>query len=447
MEIEITAVGGYEEVGKQMTAVRLGDDVIIFDMGIDLSKILLHENVETESMHSLDLIEMGGIPDDRIMSDIEGDVKAIIPTHGHLDHIGAIPKLAHRYDAPIVATPFTAELVKKQVQGEKKFGFDNPIRKMEAGEVIQINSKVTIEFVNVQHSIPGAIAPVVHTPEGAVVYGLDMKIDHTPVIGDPIDIDRLKEIGQEDEGVLALIPEALNAGEDGRTPSEKVAKEMLRDLLHSFEDYDGGIVATTFASHIARIKSLLQFAQEIDRRPILLGRSMEKYSGIAERMDLVEFPDVGMYGHRRSIERAMKRVMDEGKENYLPIVTGHQGEPRAMLTRMARDDTPYEIEQGDKIVYSARIIPSPINEGQRHQAEKLLRMQGARVYPDIHVSGHMGGDEHYDLLDWLQPEHVVPAHQTASVRSKYIDMAEETGYKMGRDAHLLRNGDSVTLTE
>jgi ribonuclease J len=114
---------------------------------------------------------------------------------------------------------------------------------------------------------------------------------------------------------------------------------------------------------------------------------------------------------------------------------------------MARDDTPYELEQGDKVVYSARIIPSPINRGQRHQAEKLLRMQGARVYPDIHVSGHMGGDEHYDLLDWLQPSHVVPAHQTASVRSEYIDMAEETGYKMGRDAHLLRNGDSVTLTE
>ncbi|MDY6780123.1 MAG: ribonuclease J, partial [Halobacteria archaeon] len=300
MEIEVAAVGGYEEVGKQMTAVRLGDDVIIFDMGIDLSKILLHDNVETESMHSLDLIEMGGIPDDRIMSDIEGDVKAIIPTHGHLDHIGAIPKLAHRYDAPVIATPFTAELVKKQVQGEKKFGFDNAIRKMEAGEVIQINSKVTVEFVNTQHSIPGAITPVVHTPEGAIVYTLDMKMDHTPVIGDPIDKKRLKEIGREDEGVLALIPECINVGEDGRTPSEKVAREMVRDLFYSLEDYDGGIVATTFASHIARITSLLEFAQDIGRRPILLGRSMEKYSGIAERMDLVDFPDVGMYGHRRS---------------------------------------------------------------------------------------------------------------------------------------------------
>ncbi|MDY7081665.1 MAG: RNase J family beta-CASP ribonuclease [Halobacteria archaeon] len=445
MEIEVAAVGGYEEVGKQMTAVRFGDDVIIFDMGIDLSKILLHDNVETETMHSLDLIEMGGIPDDRIMSDIEGDVKAIIPTHGHLDHIGAIPKLAHRYDAPIIATPFTAELVKKQVQGEKKFGFDNAIRKMEAGEVIQINSKLTIEFVNIQHSIPHAICPVVHTPEGAVVYGLDMKIDHTPVIGDPFDVDRMKEIGEE--GVLALIPESLNLEEGGRTPSEKVAREMVRDLFYSLEDYDGGIVATTFASHIARIKSLLEFAQDIGRRPILLGRSMEKYSSIAEQMDLVDLPDVGMYGHRRSIDRAMKRVMKEGKGEYLPIVTGHQGEPRAMLTRMARDETPYELEEGDRVIYSARIIPSPINRGQRHQAEKLLRMQGARIYKDIHVSGHMSGDEHYDLIDWLQPKHILPAHNDTSQRGIYVDMMEGRGNKMGRDIHLLRNGDIKQLTE
>ena len=445
MEIEVAAVGGYEEVGKQMTAVRLGDDVIIFDMGIDLSKILLHDDVQTETMHSLDLIEMGGIPDDRIMSDIEGDVKAIIPTHGHLDHIGAIPKLAHRYDAPVIATPFTAELVKKQVQGEQKFGFDNPIRKMEAGEVIQINKDVTIEFVNVQHSIPDAVMPVVHTPEGAVCYGLDMKIDHTPVIGDPFDVERMREIGEE--GVLALIPECVNVGENDRTPSERIAREMVRDLMYSLEDHDGGIVATTFASHIARINSLLEFSQDIGRRPILLGRSMEKYAGIAERMDLVELPDVGMYGHRRSIERALKRVMKEGKEKYMPIVTGHQGEPRAMLTRMARGETPYEIDNGDKIIYSARVIPSPINRGQRHQSEKLLEMQGAQIYRDVHVSGHMGGVEHYDLLDWLQPDHVVPAHHNTSKRGEYIDMAEGYGFEMGETVHLLRNGDTKTLVE
>ncbi|XGI83338.1 MBL fold metallo-hydrolase [Halorutilales archaeon Cl-col2-1] len=448
MEVEITAVGGYEGVEGQMTAVRVGDDVIVFDMGLDVGKVVMHDNVETETMHSLDLIELGAIPDDRVMSDVEGDVKAIIPTHGHLDHIGAIPKLAHRYEAPIVATPFTAQLVKNQVKGEKKFGFTNEIREMKTGEVFQISPNVSVEFVNTQHSIPQAVTPVVHTPEGAVVYGLDMRMDYTPVVGDPIDKERFKEIGREGNGVLGLIPDCTNISGDGngRTPSEKIAREMLRDIMYSMEDYDGGIVATTFASHIARIKSLIEFSQDIGRRPILLGRSMEKYSNIAERMDIADFEDVGMFGHRRSIDRAMKRVMEEGKGDYLPIVTGHQGEPRAMLTRMARDETPYEIEEGDRVLYSARVIPSPINEGQRHQAEKLLKSQGARIYTDIHVSGHMGREEHYDLLDWLDPKHVIPGHQSMSERSKYIDMVEDLGYEMGRDAHMLRNGDQTLLT-
>ena len=113
MEIEIATIGGFEEVGRQMTAVRVGSDIVIFDMGLDLSKILLHDDIETERMHSLDLIDMGAIPDDRVMSNLAGDVKAIVPTHGHLDHIGAITKLAHRYNAPIVATPFTLELVRQ----------------------------------------------------------------------------------------------------------------------------------------------------------------------------------------------------------------------------------------------------------------------------------------------------------------------------------------------
>jgi len=118
MEIEIATLGGYEEVGRQMTAVRAGEDIVIFDMGLNLSKVLIHDNVETESMHSLDLIDMGAIPDDRVMSELEGDVQAIVPTHGHLDHIAGIPKLAHRYDAPIVGSPYTIELVKQQIADE-----------------------------------------------------------------------------------------------------------------------------------------------------------------------------------------------------------------------------------------------------------------------------------------------------------------------------------------
>lgn len=450
MEIEIATIGGYEEVGRQMTAVRAGSDVVIFDMGLNLSQVLIHDNVETERMHSLDLIDMGAIPDDRVMSDIEGDVQAIVPTHGHLDHIGAISKLAHRYDAPVVATPFTIELVDQQIRSEEKFEVKNDLVKMEAGEAMSIGDtgNVELEFVNVTHSIIDAINPVLHTPEGAIVYGLDKRMDHTPVIGDPIDMERFREIGREGPGVLAYIEECTNAGKKGRTPSESVARHHLQDVLYSMEDYDGGIVATTFSSHIARVRSLVEFADDIGRQPVLLGRSMEKYSGTAERLDFVDFPeDLGMYGHRKSVDRTFKRIMNEGKENFLPIVTGHQGEPRAMLTRMGRGQTPYELTDGDKVVFSARVIPEPTNEGQRYQSEKLLKMQGARIYDDVHVSGHLREEGHYEMLDALQPQHVIPAHQEMAGVAPYVDLCANQGYELGRDLHISRNGNTIQLVE
>ena len=448
MEIEIATIGGYEEVGRQMTAVRAGDDIVVFDMGLNLSKVLIHDNLRTEEMHSLDLIDMGAIPDDRILNELDGEVQAIVPTHGHLDHIGAISKLAHRYEAPIVASPFTLELVKEEIQDEGKFNVNNDLVEMEAGETMRIGDtgKLDLEFVNVTHSIIDAINPVLHTPEGAVVYGLDKRIDHTPVIGDPIDMDRFREIGREGPGVLCYIEDCTNAGKKGRTPSESVARRHLKDVMQSVADYDGGIVATTFASHIARVTSLVEFAEEIGRQPVLLGRSMEKYSGTAERLGAASFPDdLGMYGHRNSVDRTFKRVMNEGKENFLPIVTGHQGEPRAMLTRMGRGETPYELDDGDKVIFSARVIPEPTNEGQRYQSETLLGMQGARIYDDVHVSGHLSTEGHYEMLDALHPQHVIPAHQDMGGFSDYVDLAGNQGYKLGRDLHVTSNGNTIQL--
>jgi ribonuclease J len=446
MDIEIATIGGYEEVGRQCTAVRAGDDVVIFDMGLNLSKVLLHDNVETEQMHSLDLIDMGAIPDDRVMSDLGGDVQAIVPTHGHLDHIGAISKLAHRYDAPVVGSPFTIELVNQQLEGEEKFGVDNELVKLSGGESMEIGEGLELEFVHVTHSIIDAINPVLHTPEGAIVYGLDKRIDYDPVLEDPFDMDRFRELGRQGEGVLAYIEDCTNAGRKGRTPSESLARTHLKDVLYSMEDYDGGIVATTFSSHISRVSSLVEFAREIGRQPVLLGRSMEKYSGAAERLGFVDFPgDLGMYGHRKSVDRTFKRIMNEGKGKYLPVVTGHQGEPRAMLTRMGRGETPYDLENGDKVIFSARIIPEPTNEGQRYQSEQLLRMQGARIYDDVHVSGHLSQEGHYQMLDALQPKHVIPAHQNLQNQADYVDLAEEAGYRLGRDLHVSRNGQTIKL--
>ncbi|MFB6218100.1 MAG: ribonuclease J, partial [Halobacteriaceae archaeon] len=186
--------------------------------------------------------------------------------------------------------------------------------------------------------------------------------------------------------------------------------------------------------------------KDIGRQPVLLGRSMEKYSGTAERLDFVEFPgELGMYGHRKSVDRTFTRIMKEGKENFLPVVTGHQGEPRAMLTRMGRGETPYELENGDKVIFSARVIPEPTNEGQRYQSENLLKMQGARIYDEIHVSGHLSTEGHFEMLEALQPKHVIPAHQDLGGQAPYVDLAESQGYSLGRDLHVSRNGQLLQL--
>jgi ribonuclease J len=139
--------------------------------------------------------------------------------------------------------------------------------------------------------------------------------------------------------------------------------------------------------------------------------------------------------------------MEEGKENYLPVVTGHQGEPRAMLTRMARGETPYELDEGDKVIFSARVIPEPTNEGQRYQAEKLLGMQGARIYDDIHVSGHLNSEGHYEMLQALNPDNVIPAHQSMGGFAPYVDLARNQGYQVGRDLHITENGNIIQLVE
>jgi ribonuclease J len=446
MEIEIATIGGYNEVGRNMTAVRAGDDIVIFDMGLDLSQILLHDDVRSEQMHSLELIDMGAIPDDRVMSDLEGDVQAIVLSHGHLDHIGAVSKLAHRYEAPIVSSPFTIELVKDQIQDEEKFQVDNDLVAVDVGDSFDLPGDLEVEFVNVTHSIIDATNPVLHTPEGAIIYGLDKRIDHTPPVDDPFDMERFRELSQE--GVLAYIEDCTNEARTGRTPSEAYAQRHLQDVMESLEHYDGGIVATTFASHVSRVKSLVENAKKIGREPILLGRSMESYSGAADRLGLVDFlDDVAMYGYRQSINQTFNRIMEEGKENFLPIVTGHQGEPRAMLTRMGRGETPYEIEEGDKVIFAARVIPEPSNEAQRHRSEKLLRMQGARIYDDIHVSGHLSREGQYEMLQVLQPDHIIPAHQDLDGFSDYVDLAEAQGYRMGHDLHVSRNGETIQIVE
>jgi ribonuclease J len=444
MEIEIIAVGGYEEVGRNMTAVRCGREIVVFDMGLRLDQLMLHEDAEVDSMHSLDLIRIQAIPDDTVLQSVNGTVKAIVCSHGHLDHIGAIPKLAHRYNAPIFATPYASELIRQQIKGERKFTVPNRIVPLSAGQRTPITGHLALEFVRTQHSIIDTVTPVLHTPQGAIVYACDFKFDRTPVIGGPPDFARFRQLGKE--GVLAVIVESPYIRHPGRGPSERIAAALVRDIITSYEDDPNAIIVSTFSSHIARIKTIAECAHEIGRRPVLLGRSMEKYGATAERMDLVSFPKTtSVYGNRRSIDRVMRRMIKDGKEKFIPIVTGHQGEPGAMLTRLAHGETPYPIAKGDKVIFSAKVIPNPMNYGQRAAIEQRLAGAGARIFEDVHVSGHAYREDHYEFMHLLQPKHIIPAHGDRMMAANYVQFANELGYTMHQDVHPMTNGQRLRL--
>lgn len=444
MEVEIIAVGGYNEVGRNMTAVRVGKEIIIFDVGLYLDPVSGNNSVDMENMHSLDLIQIGAIPDDTVMNAVEGTVRAIVCTHGHLDHIGAIQKLAHRYSCPIIATPYTIELIKQQIESERKFVVTNKTFALKAGGKYTISTNLTLEFIRVQHSIIDSVMAVLHTPVGCIVYANDFKFDMTPVLGEAPDLARMRAIGKE--GVKCLIVESLNLDDRGYAPSEQVARLRVRDTLLRAEDDKHAIIVSTFASQVARIKTITECAREIDRIPVLLGRSMERYNGLAEVMKQVAFPQgTSIYGNRKVTDRMLRRIAKEGPEKYLLVVTGHQGEPGSMLSRMALGETPLRIEKGDRVLFSANIIPNPINFAQRAEVDRLLLRQGARLFDGLHVTGHAFYQEHYDLVSMLNPEHIVPSHGPFNMKGGYVELASEFGYTLNRDVHIMQNGDRLVL--
>jgi ribonuclease J len=396
------------------------------DMGIRLDRVQIHEDTDVESLHASDLIAMGAIPDDSIMDNVDGTVRAIACTHGHLDHIGAISKLAHRYKAPIIATPFTADLINQEIKDEKIFGVNNPLVVMRAGERYQVTPDIELEFIRVQHSIVDCVFAAIHTERGTIVYANDFKIDRNPTLGEPPDFARLKALGRE--GVLALITETTNAAISGKTPSEQIAKDLVFDVLMGTEE------------------AIIEAAHKMGRKPILLGRSMEKYWGTAVRTGYAEKNNgLTVYGRRKAVDKALKRIMVEGKDKYLPIMTGHQGEPGAILSRVANGETDYLVESGDKVIFSAGIIPQPLNESNRHTVVTKLKMRGGRIYDNVHVSGHACREDHWELLRMMNPQHVIPSHGNLISHGSYLMMAEETGYSLGSNIHLVRNGQELLL--
>ena len=442
MSVEVIAIGGYEEVGRNMTAVKVGEDVIIFDMGIHLDRISIHEDTDIDRMHSLDLIERGVIPDDTLMKDVDGKVKGIVFSHGHLDHIGAVAKLAHRYDAPLIGTPYTAALIQKQINGERKFKVNNPIKTLNPGGKMKLSEDITLEFVQSTHSIPQAVFPVLHTPEGIIVYALDFKFDNHQKVSPPPDYRRLKELGRK--GVLALIVESTNIKDTNevKTYSERIARNILEDLMRGPLYEKTGMIVTTFSSHVERVQTIADIAKKSHREILFLGRSMERFCGIAESQGILKLPkNSSIYGSPKAVNKALMKAEDN-RERYLLVTTGHQGEPDALLPRIANGKTPFNIKKGDNVIISAPIIPNPTNAANRHIMERRLKASGARIYANAHVSGHAGREDHRDFIRMLKPQHIIPAHGDLSMLSAYGELAEEEGYRIGNNVHILRNAQA-----
>jgi ribonuclease J len=447
MTIEICAVGGFSEIGKNMTAIRVGDEAVICDMGFFLPKIIAYEEEEGElaraSLTKEELIEIDAIPDDRVIKDWRNNVKAIVLGHCHLDHIGAVAFMSNHYHCPIIGSPYTLEVL-KTILADDKMKVQNQFKALNPGSTIKISENISIEFITMTHSTLQAVMIAIHTPEGIVVYANDYKFDNHPVIGKKPDYERLKALG-DSGNVKALIVESLYADARMKTPSEKVAREMLGDVMLGVDNKDHAVFVTTFASHIARLQSIVEFGQKLKRKVVFIGRSMHKYVGAAERLKLIDFTKkTDMVWIAGDVKKKLKEIA-ANREKYLVICTGNQGEPRSILTRMAMKELPFEFEQGDIVIFSCRTIPAAINIANRGVLEDRLSRKGARLFKDIHVSGHASREDHRDLINMLKPKYIIPSHGDVSRLTPLADLASEMGYTLGKTVLIVRDGQFVEL--
>lgn len=439
MSIEVMPLGGMDEVGRNMMVVSFGDSKVIVDMGLKLERILRASDSSVSKLDQKELVEMGGIPDD---SEVDpDDVKAILFTHGHLDHIGAVGKLAHRYDAPIYATPFTAELVESIIKNDRVFDVDNDVHEVDLGESAQVED-LEVEFIRGAHSIPQNSFPAVHSSEGVVLCVGGFKLDEDSALSCSNDFESLKKLSNSGP-VVSLIC-SVKADSPDPTPPESRAHEMLEDVMAEASDRGKGLLVSSFSSHIARIRAIVRISYEVGRMPIVLGRSLKKKCKVASRLGLVDFPsDLKVLGHITTIREALEKI-SESREDYVIITTGHQGEPHAILSRIADEKEPYEIEEGDEVIFSASVVPNPINVANREFLEAKLKSQGAKIHRDVHVSGHAGKPGTKEMIEKVGPDHLIPYHGTTEKMKSVLRIGRKIGYSEDQ-LHFVKNREKLSL--
>ena len=443
--IEVCTVGGYSEVGKNMTAVKIDDEVIILDMGICLPKIIDFEELggNRQELGSQHMIKIGAIPNDNKIKSWKDKVKAIAISHCHLDHLAAIPYLANNYKAPILGTPYTIEVLKSMLYDDKK-QIKNTLKVINPNSFYKVSENISLEFINITHSTPQTALIAIHCKYGVILYGSDFKFDKNPIIGKKANIERLKELGKDN--VILLILECLYADADKKTPSEKVAREMLRDVMLDTETAGNLMIVTLFASHIARLHSLIEFGKRLNRKIVFLGRSLGKYIRAAEKVGLVKFSkDVEIYTYAREIKKKLREVEKHGRNRYLLVTTGNQGEKESVLVKMSKGILPFGFLPEDHVIFSSRVIPDPKNIKNRKDLEDKLKKFKVRIFKDIHVSGHAAREDLRDMINIVNPQHIIPFHAEIKKQESLVELAEEIGYKRGKDIHLMSDGKKIKI--
>jgi ribonuclease J len=439
--VEICTVGGFDEVGRNSTAVKIGNEVYLLDLGLHLENyIKITQDEDVFSVGQKQLLNAGAVPDIHHIDDWKNNVKMILPTHAHLDHVGAIPFLANNFRADVMGTPFTTEVL-NGVLTEDKIKLNSKVRSMSANSVFKPSDEVNVEFIHVTHSTPHTVMIALHTKEGIILYANDFKFDLNPTLGKKPNFKRLEELGNEK--VLALICDSTYASDARKMPSEGIAKEKLKEVMLGIESKNKHVVVTTFSSHIARLNSIVEFGQKLNRKIVFMGRSMAKYVKAAENTGIANFTNkVEILKYSNQIRRKLKKISDE-RGKYLMVVTGHQGEPKSTLSKMISPEFKFNFMPEDHVIFSCRTIPTPTNIENREKLESDLKSKHIRIFKDVHESGHAAREDLRELINLVKPDHIIPAHGDKPRAESLADLAVEMGYSKGENAHVMGNGKRI----
>jgi ribonuclease J len=409
-------LGGLGEIGKNMTAVRQSSGMILVDAGMSFPD---------EEMPGIDLV----LPDFSYLREHSDELKGIVLTHGHEDHVGSLPYLLREFNVPVYATKLTLGLVRSKLQ---EFGIKKgDLREIKAGDTQNLGG-FGLEFINVNHSIPDAIAIAIRTNAGLILFSGDYKVDLTPIEGAPMDLGRLAELGKE--GVLAYFGDSTNSERPGYVPSERVVGETLNNV---FERATGRIIVASFASHIHRVSQVVEAAKKHNRLVGVTGRSMIRNVQIARELGYLDLPQE-MYVDQRDVNK----IPDS---DLAVLMTGSQGEPLAALSRVA-NGTHRSIEAGpgDTVVVAAHPIPG--NERGVSRTINNLMKRGAEVcyspLMPVHVSGHAAQEEQKIVLSLLKPRFLVPVHG----EFRHLRHHANTAMSMGipeKNIFILENGGTI----